>query len=192
MRPTYRLLVGVPGTSSGIEIARRLGLPERVVDHARASLSPESREARDLIAYLHRSRDEMEEIKRQSREELTQLEAERRALQTEWVERQKKRIAELEKNFHETQKRLEAEVARLAADIKDRALRAQMEKQSGKPHGENRLGRAGGYGCCRGGNAGDIASGPGRIVRRRRAKPVAPEQLSAGQRVMVKGFQASR
>ena len=64
LRPTYRLLVGVPGTSSGIEIARRLGLPARVVEHARASLSPESREARDLIAYLHRSRDEMEEIKR--------------------------------------------------------------------------------------------------------------------------------
>ena len=62
LRPTYRLLVGVPGTSSGIEIARRLGLPARVVDHARASLSPESREARDLIAYLHRSRDEMEQI----------------------------------------------------------------------------------------------------------------------------------
>ena len=142
LRPTYRLLVGVPGTSSGIEIARRLGLPERVVERAQAEPSPESREARDLIAYLHRSRDEMEEIKRQAREELAQLEAERRALQTEWVERQKKRIAELEKNFRETQKRLEGEVARLAADIKDRALRAQIEKQAGAAHGEARLGCA--------------------------------------------------
>ena len=79
-----------------------------MVEHARASLTPESREARDLIAYLHRSRDEMEEIKRQAREELAQLEAERRSLQTEWVERQKKRIAELEQNFQETQKRLES------------------------------------------------------------------------------------
>src|SRR5579863_3813139 len=129
LRPTYRLLFGVPGTSSGIEIARRLGLPARVVEHARASLSPESREARDLIAYLHRSRHEMEEVTRQGREELAQLEAARRELQAEWVDRQKKRIAELEKSFAATQKRLESEVQRLAADIKDRALRAQLEKQ---------------------------------------------------------------
>ena len=130
LRPTYRLLVGVPGTSSGIEIARRLGLPERVVEYAQASLSPESREARDLIAYLHRSRDEMEEIKRQSREELAQLESERRSLRGEWVDRQKKRIAELERNFQETIKRLEGEVARVTADVHDRVLQAQLEKQS--------------------------------------------------------------
>jgi DNA mismatch repair protein MutS2 len=136
LRPTYRLLLGVPGTSSGIEIARRLGLPERVVDHAQASLSPESREARDLIAYLHRSRDEMEEITHQAREQLAQLDAARRELQTEWIERQKKRIAELEKNFAATQKHLEADVARLAADIKDRALRAQLEKQAGRRLGK--------------------------------------------------------
>jgi DNA mismatch repair protein MutS2 len=132
LRPTYRLLVGVPGTSSGIEIARRLGLPERVVEYAQASLSPESREARDLIAYLHRSRDEMEEIKRQSREELAQLESERRSLRGEWVDRQKKRIAELERNFQETVKRLEGEVARVTAEVHDRVLQAQLEKQSGK------------------------------------------------------------
>jgi DNA mismatch repair protein MutS2 len=132
LRPTYRLLVGVPGTSSGIEIARRLGLPERVVEYAQASLSPESREARDLIAYLHRSRDEMEEIKRQSREELAQLESERRALRSEWVDRQKRRIAELERNFQETVKRLESEIARVTADVHDRVLQAQLEKQSGK------------------------------------------------------------
>ena len=187
LRPTYRLLVGVPGTSSGIEIARRLGLPARVVDHANASLSPESREARDLIAYLHRSRDEVEEVKRQAREELAQLEAARRALQTEWVERQKKRIAELEKNFLATQKRLESEVARLAADIKDRSLRAQIEKQAGR-----RMGKLG-----RDARAEADAAVVDTLAASQQdlgvgveapAKPVAPEQLSAGARVHVKGF----
>jgi DNA mismatch repair protein MutS2 len=187
LRPTYRLLVGVPGTSSGIEIARRLGLPARVVEHARASLSPESREARGLIAYLHRSRDEVEEIQRQSRDELARLEADRRALQTEWVERQKKRIAELEKSFLETQKRLEGEIARLAADIKDRNLRGQIEKQSGR-----RLSKI---------EADARAETDAAVVETLSAsqadlgvgveappKPVPLEQLSAGQRVRVKGY----
>ncbi|MGH9745802.1 MAG: endonuclease MutS2 [Candidatus Acidiferrales bacterium] len=187
LRPTYRLLVGVPGTSSGLEIARRLGLSSRIVDHARASLSPESREARGLIAYLHRSRDEMDEIKRQARDELLQLESERRSLQTEWIERQKKRIAELEKNFEATRKKLEAEVARLATDIQDRTLRAQIEKQSGR-----RLGKI----------AGDARAETDAAVvetlaasqsdlgvnSARAAQPVSPAQLSEGQRVVVKGF----
>ena len=187
LRPTYRLLVGVPGTSSGIEIARRLGLPSRVVEHAKASLSPESREARDLIAYLHRSRDEMEEVKRQAREELAQLEADRRALQTDWVERQKKRIAELEKSFRETQKRLEMEVTRLTEDIKDRTLRAWLEKQAGR-----RLGKI---------ESEARAEADAAVVETLAAsqadlgvavaaseKPIAPEQLSTGQRILVKGF----
>jgi DNA mismatch repair protein MutS2 len=187
LRPTYRLLVGVPGTSSGIEIARRLGLPARVVEHARASLSPESREARDLIAYLHRSRDEMEEIKREAREELTQIEAERRALQTEWLGRQKKRIAELEKSFQETQKRLEGEVARVTEEIHDRTLRAQLERQSrkrmGKLASEARAEADAAVIDTLASSQADLGVGT-----ETPAKPLAPEQLIAGLRVSVKGF----
>jgi DNA mismatch repair protein MutS2 len=187
LRPTYRLLVGVPGTSSGIEIARRLGLPERVVEHANASLSPELREARDLIAYLHRSRDEMEEVTRQAREQLAQLEAARRELQTEWIERQKKRIAELEKNFAATQKRLESEVERLAADIKDRALRAQIEKQAGRRLGklesDARSETDAAVVDTLAASQQDLGVATGAADA-----PVPPEKLLAGVRVRVKGF----
>jgi DNA mismatch repair protein MutS2 len=187
LRPTYRLLVGVPGTSSGIEIARRLGLPERVVEHARNSLSPESREARDLIAYLHRSRDEIELVRGQARDELAQLQAERRELQTEWVERQKKRIAELEKSFRETQKRLEGEVARVTEDVKERALRAELEKQGGR-----RLARIGTEARAEtdaavvetlAGSQEDLG-----VAARAIEAPVSPELLSAGVRVRLKTF----
>jgi len=187
LRPTYRLLVGVPGTSSGIEIARRLGLPERVIEHARKELSPESREAHGLIAYLHRSRDEIEEIKRQSGEELARLESERRALQTEWVERQRKRIAGLEKSFLQVQKQFEAEITRLTVEIKDAALRAQLEKQSGrklrKLESDARAETDAAVVETLAASQADLG-----VAAQSGAAPITPELLAAGARILVKGF----
>ncbi|MGB7683656.1 MAG: Smr/MutS family protein [Candidatus Acidiferrales bacterium] len=186
LRPTYRLLVGVPGVSSGIEIARRLGLPEEVIARAREGLSPEMREARELIAYLHRTRDEMEDLQRQSRAELESLETERRALRTEWVERQRKRIAELEKNFADTVKKLEAEVARLAADVQDRKLRADIEKSTGRKFGKLEAGARNDADAAvletLSGSQADLG------VPAHEAKPLAPEQLTEGTRIRVRGM----
>ncbi|MGC1107357.1 MAG: hypothetical protein WA876_12540, partial [Candidatus Acidiferrales bacterium] len=186
LQPTYRLLTGVPGVSSGIEIARRLGLPSRTIDHARAGLSPETREARALIAYLHRSRDEINQLQSYAKDELRQLEAERRALQTEWVERQRARISELEKQFAAATKRLENEVARLTAEIKDRKSRTQAEKL-----GARRMVRI--ESDAR--NDADAAvletlsssqSDLGALIEV--PKPVAPEQLAEGMRIRVRGM----
>jgi len=128
LRPTYRLMVGVPGGSSGIAIAQRLGLAKTIIEQARALLTPESHEAADLIAYLHRSRDELDRMQKQMAEERHALEEERRKLRAEWVERQKQRIAELEQKFAEMQKRFEENVARVVDAVKERELRSQMEK----------------------------------------------------------------
>ncbi|HUO34549.1 MAG TPA: Smr/MutS family protein [Candidatus Acidoferrum sp.] len=187
LRPTYRLLVGVPGTSSGIEIARRLGLPARLVDRARSELSPESREAHELIAYLHRSRGEIEEIERQSREELARLESERSSLQTEWVERQRRRIAELEKSFQQAQKQLEAEIARLTGEIKDASLRAQVEKQAGrrlrKLESSARAEADAAVVETLAASQADLGSASPSGVA-----PVPPDSLEIGARILVKGF----
>ena len=130
LRPTYRLMVGVPGVSSGISIAKRLGLPASVIERARAEMDPQVREAGSLIAWLHRSRDELEEIKRTASEEVARLHEERRKLHSDWAEQQRKRLAELEKQFADTARRYEQEIARLVGEIKDRELRAQMDKRS--------------------------------------------------------------
>jgi len=128
LRPTYRLMVGVPGGSSGIAIARRLELPESVVEHARSLLAPETQQAAELIAYLHRSRDELDRLRAQMADEQEALEKERAKLRGEWVERQKLRIAELEQKFAEMQKRFEENVAGVVDAVKERELRGQVEK----------------------------------------------------------------
>ena len=130
LRPTYRLMVGVPGGSSGIAVAERLGVAKDVIERARALLTPESREAADLIAYLHRSRDELDRLQQQMTAERQGLEKERKVLRTEWVERQQKRIQELEAQFREMQKRFDDNVARVVEAVKERELRAQLEKST--------------------------------------------------------------
>jgi len=130
LRPTYRLMVGVPGGSSGIAIAQRLGLASSIIERARSLLTAESREATDLIAYLHRSRDELDRMQQQMTAERHALEEERAKLRTQWVHRQQKRIKELEEKFAEMQKRFDENVARVVEAVKERELRGQMEKSA--------------------------------------------------------------
>ncbi|HEY6467371.1 MAG TPA: Smr/MutS family protein, partial [Candidatus Acidoferrales bacterium] len=138
-------------------------------------------------AYLHRSRDELDALKRETRDEIAGLAAERRALQTEWVDRQKKRIAELEKNFVETQKRLEGEVAHLAADVKDRNLRAQIEKQSarrvGKLTSDARADTDAAVLETLAASQADLGVAPEALP-----VPFDASQLATGQRIHVRGF----
>jgi len=130
LRPTYRLMVGVPGGSSGIAIAQRLGIASSIIDRARSLLAPESREAADLIAYLHRSRDELDRMQHQMSRERRELEEERAKLRAEWVERQQRRIKEFESRFAEMQKRFDENVARVVEAVKERELRATLEKST--------------------------------------------------------------
>jgi DNA mismatch repair protein MutS2 len=128
LRPTYRLMVGVPGGSSGIAIARRLGIADSIIKRARALMAPESLEAADLISYLHHSRDELDRMQHQMAAERHALEEERRKLRGEWVERQQKRIHELEEKFAEMQKRFDENVARVVEAVKEKELRGSLEK----------------------------------------------------------------
>jgi DNA mismatch repair protein MutS2 len=128
LRPTYRLMVGVPGGSSGIAIARRLGVAEPIIARARALMAPEALEAADLIAYLHRSRDELDRMQQQMTAERHALDEERKKLRDEWVARQQSRIRELEEKFAEMQKRFDENVSRVVEAIKEKELRGSLEK----------------------------------------------------------------
>lgn len=186
LRPTYRLLVGVPGGSSGIAIAQRLGIAKQIIERARELLTPESREAADLIAYLHRSRDELDRLQHQMTAERHALEAERKKLRTEWVERQQKRIKELEAQFADMQKRFDENVARVVEAVKERELRAQLEKstrrkmQDVRSEAREKLNAA---------VVQTISESQADLgVHAALPEAVSPDRLQAGAKIRVRGF----
>jgi len=186
LRPTYRLMVGVPGGSSGIAIAQRLGIAGEIIERARSLLTTESREAADLIAYLHRSRDELDRMQHQMAAERHALELERKKLRTEWVERQQKRIKELEQKFAEMQKRFEENVARVVEAVKDRELRAQLEKSTRRKaqdvRGESREELNAAIVQTISESQADLGA------TSMRAEAVSAERLQPGARIRVRGF----
>lgn len=186
LRPTYRLTVGVPGGSSGIAIAKRLGLAPQIIERARELMEPESLEAAGLIAYLHRTRDELDRLQTQMTEERHALEEERKKLRSEWLGRQQKRIAELELQFAEMQKRFEQNVASVVEAVKDRELRAQLEKSSRRKLQDVRSSAK-----------EDLNAAVVQTISESRAdlgvtsaelQPVAADALQAGAKIRVRGF----
>jgi DNA mismatch repair protein MutS2 len=186
LRPTYRLMVGEPGGSSGIAIAQRLGLAKGIIERAKALLTPESREAADLIAYLHHSRDELDRLQQQMAAERHALDEERRKLRTAWVERQQKRIKELETQFAEMQKRFDENVSRIVEAVKERELRSQIEKtarrklQDARGEAREELNAA---------VVQTISDSQADLGAHSAAMgPVGADQLQSGARIRVRGF----
>ena len=72
LKPTYKLLIGVPGKSNAFAISRRLGLPEEIIQAARNTVSQNDLDFEEVLDQLEQQRQQME----QAREEAERLQRE--------------------------------------------------------------------------------------------------------------------
>lgn len=136
LAPTYRLQVGLPGKSAGLEIAARLGMPEDILRRARASLGARDLELSRLIADLHERLDETNRVREELEREREALVLREKQIASDWERRETAKLNEMEGRFEEMQRRWQERadetVARIAETADRRKSVDQAHRQTAK------------------------------------------------------------
>jgi DNA mismatch repair protein MutS2 len=104
LQPTYRLLVGLPGKSSALDIAARLGLESSIVEKARSLLHPADAEAAALVAGLHQQRTEMDHKLEEMEVQKQEMEKRREQLERQFQQERRAKLRELDSRLDDTLK----------------------------------------------------------------------------------------
>ena len=134
LAPTYRLFMGIPGGSSALEIAGRLGMDESILRDARQRLRHEDRRLDDLMADLQRKQRQLTEDSeraRQARNEAEQAAGETKALQARLEEAEQEARKGLKKKIGEQFQRARAEVQATVDAVKreQKLIKAKEAKE---------------------------------------------------------------
>ena len=119
LRPTYRLLIGVPGRSNAFAISERLGMDAQIVNRARELVSGDNRRLEDVVSNLEERRQALEQ-------ELADAQAARSAAQAAGRDAEKQ-LAELEKRKEQEMEKARAEARRLVERARADAERLMDE-----------------------------------------------------------------
>ena len=126
LRPTYKLLIGIPGKSNAFAISRKLGLSEEILKEADDLVDKSDKDFEDVLSQLEQQRQQME-LARQEAERLKQETAKIKQQNEEYQEQLRK---EKEKAVESARREAQhiIDEARAAANIASEELKA-MRKQ---------------------------------------------------------------
>jgi DNA mismatch repair protein MutS2 len=136
LEPTYRLLLGIPGRSNGLEIAQRLGISSTIIDEARSLVSDDSQDLNKMIGDLVEQR----RAAREENERLTKLVAQNQAKEKELTEKLDRFNEQRDKLFDQARSKANHQVS-MAKRKANRIIHhlRQLEVQQGANVKENQL-----------------------------------------------------
>jgi DNA mismatch repair protein MutS2 len=134
LKPTYRLLTGLAGASSGIEIARRFGLPPEITERAVSMVSATSVEATDFLRRLKEQYDEQKQTLLALEEERAAVASRYSRLDAEFAGRERNREREfraaLQKVVDEFVTRAEKFISTISDSVEIKRARKQTERRT--------------------------------------------------------------
>ena len=128
LRPTYKLLIGIPGKSNAFAISERLGMEKSLVDKARELVSEESRRFEAAVESLEDRRQELQRELQKAQEMSHKTAADKERAQTELERVRRQADSEIQRAKHEAQlilSRTKAQADALLEEIE--ALRKKAE-----------------------------------------------------------------
>lgn len=129
LRPTYKLMIGIPGKSNAFAIAGKLGLPDEIIREARGQIDSNTIDFEALLADLEKSKNELEK----ERKEIEALKAESLALRNQLKEKQ----ASITKKKNELLNEAREEARDIIQEAKDYADAAIRKYNKLGKHGGN-------------------------------------------------------
>ncbi|HEU4388054.1 MAG TPA: Smr/MutS family protein, partial [Blastocatellia bacterium] len=130
LQPTYRLIGGVAGASAGLEIARRMSLPDEIITEAGGLLDPSQARAAGYLKQLKALVDEQEQL-RAALEEERQVTAEKYArLDLEFARREADRQVAFEQEVSRVVRELTSESESLIKSLKEKTTVSRVKKDA--------------------------------------------------------------
>lgn len=126
LQPTYKLLIGYPGSSNAFEIAQHLGLPRSLVQRGRQFLSQEGRDFARAIQEVEQTQRQLYDERREAEEASRELQQ----LQRQYAEQ----LEKLKKERQQARAEGFAEAQRIIAVAQDKAHRIIRELQQQQEH----------------------------------------------------------
>ena len=127
LRPTYRLLIGIPGKSNAFAISSKLGLPEFIIEDAKKRITEQDVAFEDLLSDLETSRVTIEK----EQQEIAAYRAEIEQLKKQTLEKQKQLEERKERMIREANEEAR-KILQEAKDYADETIRKFNKGMSGK------------------------------------------------------------